>query len=98
MIFFINCEVVVEIDNNFIAKIKNNCFYNTDFIKINIYLSHYIDCFKSRGYKFYDINQMTINIISERCNMTYKHYMHQPMSIIERKMNMNIAGKPELIY
>ena len=98
LIFCFNiCEVVVEIHNNFIANIKTNCCYNTDFIKINIYLSYYKDCFKSRGYKFSNINQMTINIISDRCNMTYKHYMDQPMSTFERKMNMNFAGNPELI-
>ena len=34
----INCEFVLEFDNNFIAKIKTNYFYNTHFININRYV------------------------------------------------------------
>ena len=40
---------------------------------------------------------MTINIISDRCNMSYKHYMDQQMSMCERKKNMNFARNPQLI-
>ena len=40
---------------------------------------------------------MTINIISDRCNMSYKHYMDQQMSMCERKINMNFARNPQLI-
>ena len=68
---FFNCEFVIEFSNNFIANIKTNYFYNTDFININKYLLYDNDCFKSRGHKFHNINQMTINLISHRCKMTY---------------------------
>ena len=61
------------------------------------YLLYDIDCFKSRGHKFYNINQMTININSDRCNMTYEHYIIEPMHVCERKINMNIAESPKLI-
>ena len=40
---------------------------------------------------------MIINIFSDRCNMTYKLYDNQPMSMCERKINMNIARNPHLI-
>ena len=40
---------------------------------------------------------MAINIISDRCNMTYEYYINQPMSVGERKINMNIARNPRLI-
>ena len=40
---------------------------------------------------------MTIKIISDRCKMTYEHYINQPMSICEIKLNMNIARNPHLI-
>ena len=33
--YFINCEFVIEFDNNFIANIKFNFFSNTDIIIIN---------------------------------------------------------------
>ena len=40
---------------------------------------------------------MTINITSDRCNVTYENYINQPMSMCERKINMNSAKKPHLI-
>ena len=40
---------------------------------------------------------MTINIISERCNVTFEQYINQPMSMFEQKINMNIARNPLLI-
>ena len=95
--YFINCEIITEFDYNFIANKKTKYFHNTDINNINRYLSYDIDCFKSRGYKFYDINQMTISIISDRCNMTYEYYINQPMSMCERKINMNIARSAHLI-
>ena len=64
---------------------------------MNKYLLYDIDCFKSRGYNFYNINQMTINIINDRCNMTYENYNNQPMNMCERKLNMNNANNPKLI-
>ena len=35
---FINCEFVIEFDNNFIVNKKTNYFYNTAIININRYL------------------------------------------------------------
>ena len=40
---------------------------------------------------------MKINIISDRCNMTYEYYINQPMSMYERKISMNNARNPHLI-
>ena len=95
--YFFNCEFSIEFDSISIANMKTNSFYNTAIININKYLLYDIDCFKSRGYKFYNINQMAINKISERCNMAHEFCINQPMSMCERKINMNIAGNPELI-
>ena len=64
---------------------------------MNRYFFYNIDCFKSRGHKFYSINQMKNNIISDRCNMTYEDNINQPMHMCERKTNMNIAKNPELV-
>ena len=63
---FINGEFVLEFDKNFIAKIGTSYFFNADINNINRYLLYDIDCFKPRGYKFYNINQRTISIISDR--------------------------------
>ena len=40
---------------------------------------------------------MTIKPLSDRCNMTYKNYMHQPMQSVELRINFVIAKKPQLI-
>ena len=40
---------------------------------------------------------MTINIIIDRCNLTYDHYMNLAMSMAERRINFNIAKNPHLI-
>ena len=49
------------------------------------------------GYIFYKINQKTINIIIDRCDMTYDYYMNLPMSMVERQIIFNIAKNPHLI-
>ena len=35
---FINCEFVIEFDNNFVANTQTKYFYDTDIININRYL------------------------------------------------------------
>ena len=40
---------------------------------------------------------MTINISSDRCDMTYEHYIIQTMHMCERKINLNITKNPHLI-
>ena len=68
--YFNNCVFVIKIDNNFIAITETIYFHDTDIVNIYLYLLYYTDCYESRGYKFHEINQMTININSDRCNMT----------------------------
>ena len=86
-LYFINCEFIIEFII-FKANIKTNCFYNTDILNISLYLSYYINCFKSRGHKFYKINEMTINIISDRCNMSYENYIKKPMPYDFKKIEL----------
>ena len=40
---------------------------------------------------------MTINIISDRCNMAYKRYINQSISMCERKIKNIIARNPHLV-
>ena len=94
----VRCEFVLEFDNNFTINIQTHYCYNMDDItKIKSYLFSSIDCFKSRGYKNYNINQMSIKTINNRCNMTYENYMNFTMSMLERRINMIIAKNPQLI-
>ena len=50
-----------------------------------------------RGYKFHNIIQMINKTVSDRCNMTYKHYLQQPMHMSELKLSMKTAENPQLI-
>ena len=95
--YFINCEFVTEFDNFFIANKKSNYVYNTDINNMNKNFLKDIDCFKSRGHKFSNINQMIINIISDRCKIANKRYMKQPMSMCERRIKNIIARNPHLV-
>ena len=96
--YLVRCEFVLEFDNNFTTNIQTNYCYNMDDItKIKSYLLYSIHCFKSRGFKNYIINQMKIKSISDRCNLTDRYYINQPMQSVERRINMIIAKNPQLI-
>ena len=95
--YFINCEFTIEFDNDFTTNIKTQYFYNTDIICINRFLLYELYYFILSGHNFSNVNQMTITTISDKCNMTYEHYLQQPMHMCKRKINMNIAENPELI-
>ena len=86
-----------KIDNNYTANIEINYHYNTDYINIKSFLSFYIDNCESGGFKFSNINHMIINTISCMCNMSYKHYINQPISMLERRINFIISRNPKLI-
>ena len=76
---------------------ESNYHYNTDYINIKSYLLFYIDSCEINGYKFKNINHMIIKTITCKCNMSYKHYINQPMSMLERRINMINAKNPRLI-
>ena len=96
-LYYIDCEFEILFENNYTANIEINYHYNTDYINIKSYLLFYIDSCKSGGYKFNIINHMIINTISCRCNMSYKQYINNPMSMLERRINFLIARNPKLI-
>ena len=93
----IKCEFIIKFDNNFTTNTNTNSLYNTDINNIKSYLLYYIDCFKSTGYTFKSIIQMTINSINDRCNITYEECLKHPTSMMEKKINMNISKNPQLI-
>ena len=94
--YYIDCEFGIQIDNNYTANIETKYHYNMDYINIKNYL-FYIDSCESGGYKFNNIIHMNINTISYKCNMSYRHYINQPMPAVERRINMIIAKNPQLI-
>ena len=96
-IYFNNCRFKLEFDNNFTRNLETNYIHIEESEKFIITLRYSINCYESMGYKFYKFNQMTINLINDRCNLTYDFYMNLPMSMVERQINFNIAKNPHLI-
>ena len=96
-IYFIYCEFKIQSDNNYTRNLSTACVHNIEFEKIFQSLIYYIECLKINGYKFENVNQMTINAISDRCNMKYEYYKHPPMFPLETKLNIIIAKNPQLL-
>ena len=95
--YYINCQFVIQFKNNIFATIQINNHLNTDYINIKSYLLFFIDSCEYGDFIFDNIFNMEINTISCRCNMTYKYYMNNPMSMLERRINFIIARNPYLI-
>ena len=84
-IYFIYFEFKIQFDYNYTRNLSAACVHNIEFEKIFQSLIYYIECPKINGYKFENINQMTINTVSDRCNMKYEYYKHHPMFPLETK-------------
>ena len=92
--YYINCEFIIETNNNRLLNIEINFHHNTDYINLKCLLLFYTE---SHNIKNFKINKMIINTISCLCNMTYKYYLNNLMSMVERRMNFIIARNPKLI-
>ena len=51
---------------------KTDCVHKMESKNIKSFLLCYIDCLKLIGYNFCNITQLTIDIISNKCNITYE--------------------------
>ena len=91
--YYINCVIQIDFKNRLI-DLEINFHHNTDYINLRSYLFFYTE---SHGIKNFRINKMIINTISCLCNRTYKYYLNNPMSTLERRINYIIAKNPELI-
>ena len=95
--YYINCQFVIQFKNNIFATIEIINHLNTDYINIKSYLLFYIDSCEYGKFIFDNIFDMEINTIICRCNMTYKYYMNNPMSMLERRINYIISRNPKSI-
>ena len=95
-IYFTYCEFKIQFDNNSTRDLKTDCFHNIEIEKISQCLSYCIEDLESKGYKFQNNNQMTINTVSDRCNMKYEFFIHPTMFPFETKLNITIAKNPQL--
>ena len=94
---FFDCIMQKNFNNNNIFNLENNNHHNMDYLNIKNYLSGYLQCCERAGFKINDMNHMIINITSCICNIRYKHYKDQPMTMLERRKNYIISKNPQLI-
>ena len=96
-IYFVFCEFKIQFDNNSTRDLKTDCVHNIEIENISQCLIYCIEYLESKGYKFQNINQMTINTVSDRCNVKYEYYMQPPMFPLATKLNIIIARNPPLL-
>ena len=87
----------LKFNNIFVQSIETNYCLNKDINVMKSYLLRCFDFFILGGYIFCNINHITINSISDRCNMSYDFYINQPMQAVELRINMVIAKNPQMI-
>ena len=87
----------LEFSNNSFQVIKTNYRLIKDDNHMKSLFLRCSEYFTLIGYKFCNINHITIDSINDRCNMTYENYINQPTQGIELKINMVIAKNPQLI-
>ena len=95
--YFIYCEFKIQFDNISTRDLKTDYVHKIEIEKISQSLLDFIKYLESKGYKFQKIDQMTINTISDRCNMKYEYYRHPPMFPLETKLNIIIGKYPQLL-
>ena len=97
-IYSIICEFDIVFDNNLKSNIETGyCLNIDDITEIKSLLLFWIEYYKLQGNSFCNIDKLIIKTIFDRCNMTYKEFMKQPVHTIERKLNFVIDENPELI-
>ena len=76
-LFKLSCEL--EINNNFIKFFETNYQSNSEWNNIKSLLIIFIDNLTSQGYEFCKIDHMTFITMNDKCFITFKHYMNQPI-------------------
>ena len=76
---------------------KTEYFFNTSIVSLKNYLIYYFCRVISRGRTFSHVHKMKIETISNFSFLNFKYYLHQPMQMIERRLNMNIAKNLQLL-
>ena len=95
-LYFYQCEFKSEF-NSFTQHIETLYSYNRDNIGMKSYYFFWIDYLTLGGYTFSNISEMIIKTFSNKCKITYEHYLKQSMHMCERLSSRNIVENPQLI-
>ena len=87
-IYFVKCEIDILFDDDNIHKLESTFEFNLEIYKIDIQLKFFIEMMKEENNMiFKKINQMTIIIINDICNMTDDYRYYKRNNSTERRIN-----------
>ena len=88
IVYNIKCIFDILFDDNDIYELETSYIHNKEIYKLIFQLQYFIDMIlKTEGKNFKKINQMSIYILGDKCNMTDKYSKYMRFSSIERKIN-----------
>ena len=98
-IFFVKCEFSILFDNDDNTYLLETTYeHYLEVYKIDIQLKFFIDMLKEENKNiFKKINQMTIIIINDICNMTNYYAKYMRFNSIERRINQISGKNPDLL-
>ena len=93
------CKRKLLFDNDISINVKFTVLYRISVLHHNLlkYLKNKIKYYRRQGLEFPHITEININFITSLDFMTYKHYMAQPMPMVERIVNRRLYKKHEII-
>ena len=81
-----------------IVSVKSNTWYSVAAAcHLKNFLLSKIKYFERYGLKFSHISEMNITFKTDLRNMTFEHYLTQPKSMLEWKLNAILAKNSQLI-
>ena len=86
-------------DNGVTMVVKSMKMYTFYVLHQNLekYLKNKINQYKKEGLEFSHISEMNISFKTRLDHMTYKHYLEQPMPMVERLINKNSYKNYDLL-
>ena len=92
VLYEIVCKWKLVFDTDISIDVKSKVMYRISVLRHNLvkYLKKKINYYKRQGLDISHISEMNITFMTSLDFMTYKHYMEQPMPMLERKINKNI--------
>ena len=96
VIYFVKCLFNIRFDDD-IYELDTIYVHNNEIYKIVIQLLFFIDVMKSQGRIFINIDKMTIDINSDKCNMTEEYSKYMRKNPIELKINIIFGKNPNLL-
>ena len=85
--------------NDTSIDVKSKVVYRLSVLRADLgkYLKDKINFYRRRGLEFSHISEMNITFVTSLTHMTYKHYVEQPMPMVENLINKKLYKNYDLI-